>query len=210
MGNPVHIIHLNSQASEEYFRQVARIHSEEIRSGFLPQLGMNFLVKLYKCISSSAHAFLFAAVHNDQIVGFICGSTNTKKLYSEFFLRYGPQVFPLILPKLMNFNNIKRGFETLLYPDKKESLDLPRSEILNFCVSHRFQRMGIGKKLFFELIEEFRRREMHSIKIVTGFNQQSAQRFYEALGAQLLTHIEVHQGVSSALYTYRILENTSL
>ena len=98
----------------------------------------------------------------------------------------------------------KSIIETLFYPAQKFNYDLPKPEILNFCVSNEFQRKGVGKQLFYALIDKFRQIGIDQIKIVTGENQKKAQKFYESLSAKKVAEIEVHKGIKSLIYTYSI------
>jgi len=121
-------------------------------------------------------------------------------------MRNGIFILPLIIPKILSFRKIRRIFETLIYPQKKESIALPKNEILNFCISSDFQRKGIGKKLFKVLVSEFKNLNFNKIKIVTGLSQIKAQRFYESLGAIKVIDIEIHRNIKSLIYIYNINE----
>jgi ribosomal protein S18 acetylase RimI-like enzyme len=167
-------------------------------------MGMGFLRKLYRGISLSKHSFLIIAIHKEDVVGFICGSTNTKKLRTDFIIRYGFSFIPFVLRSVMARGRIRGLLETLCYPDRKEVCELPGSEILNFCVTEKLQKLGLGRKLFSALIDEFRKRGKSEIKIVTGCNQYSAQRFYESAGARLSKSCEIHSGTGSFIYVFTI------
>jgi ribosomal protein S18 acetylase RimI-like enzyme len=187
---------------------LARLHEDQIDGGFLASLGTRTLALLYSRLARSPRAVLFVATtggHDPTVVGFICGSTDTGKVYKDIILRSWPQFLPRILPKLFSLGAAKRIAETLLYPAKKPPApDLPKSEILNFCVSGTAQRKGVGRALFNALMTEFRRQEITACKIVTGASQVKAQRFYDALGAVRVATFEVHQGTQSVLYTFNI------
>lgn len=195
---------LTANSPEEYFSQIAKIHQDEIVEGFLSTLGVKFLSKLYCNLCDSPYAFLYVAIINNRICGFICGSTDTSKVYKYFIMRNGIFILPLIIPKILSFKKIGRIFETLIYPQKKENVALPKNEILNFCISSNFQRKGIGKKLFKVLVNEFKNLNFNKIKIVTGLSQIKAQRFYESLGAIKVTDIEIHRNTKSLIYIYDI------
>jgi ribosomal protein S18 acetylase RimI-like enzyme len=192
----------NSSAPRDIFDQVAEIHLAEINEGFLATLGSGFLKRLYRALAESPHAFLLIAMERDVVVGFICGGTDTAKVYRSFMMRWGVLILPSLLPKLFSFHRMKRIVETLLYPSKEEVADLPKPEILNFCVSSKHQRKGVGRLLFIELVKEFQSRGISRIRIVTGKDQRSAQGFYESLGAEKVAEFEVHEGTASLVYVY--------
>jgi ribosomal protein S18 acetylase RimI-like enzyme len=195
---------LTPQSSSIYFEQIARIHKEEIREGFLSTFGVGFLAKLYKAISQSPFTFLIAAIRQDCVLGFIVGSQDTNKFYKYFLTRYGLSALPLIIKKIFSFKSLRKVLEIFLYPQKIADKNLPNSEILNFCVTESLQGMGIGKKLFYSLVDEFKELGFDKIKIVTGGTQNKAQIFYESCKATLISQVEVHRGEKSLVYVYLI------
>jgi ribosomal protein S18 acetylase RimI-like enzyme len=204
MQRNVKIIQLDIKSKKTLFKEVANLHIKEIESGFLTYLGERFLTQLYRFISGSRSSFLIVALHNDEVIGFICGSSNTKRLFVEFIVRYGFIITPLLLPKFLHYKTVSSAFETIRYPYKQANITLPRSEILNFCVSNHTQRQGIGRKLFNALVSEYQNRKISEIKIVTGRDQFKAQKFYESLGAKLSRKFEIHKGADSLIYTFPI------
>lgn len=192
------------QSSKEVFRQLAEIHRQEIHAGFLSTLGEKFLVTLYESLSGMESAFVIAAFDGDKLLGFIVGALDTGAVYKSFFRAAGARAFLQVAPKLFSLARLKRTAETLLYPKRKQDVDLPEPEILNFCVRSDTQGSGVGGKLFAALCEEFRRRGVSEIRIVTGESQESAQRFYEHKGATLAASLEVHKGAQSRVYVYSL------
>lgn len=198
----IEIEKLNVDSQNSFFEEVSNIHQNEISEGFLATFGNSFLSILYKTIATSEYSFIYIAKSDNKVIGFICGCRNTSKLYFDFLIRAGYKAIFLIIPKLLNPKKIFRIFETLLYPSKKVNKDLPESEILNFCVDSSIQGKGVGKMLFNALVTEFRNSGIEKIKIVTGKNQISAQRFYEKIGAEKVADIEIHKETESLIFTY--------
>jgi hypothetical protein len=52
--------------------------------------------------------------------------------------------------------------------------------------------------------EEYRRRGIRRIRIVTGAGQESAIRFYDKMGAKLVGRLQVHANVESRMYVFTI------
>jgi ribosomal protein S18 acetylase RimI-like enzyme len=204
-NSKIKIRQIDKTAAIGSFRQIASIHKAEIKEGFLSTLGLSFLSLLYKSLSNSSYSFLIFAEEEGEIIGFICGGIDTNKVMKQFIMRYGIFVIPKLISNFFSLRKIKRILETLFYPVQKVNYNLPKPEILNFCVSNEFQRKGVGKKLFYALIDRFRQIGIDQIKIVTGENQKKAQKFYESLSANKVAEIEVHKGIKSSIYTYSIV-----
>ena len=195
----------NGETPMAIYKEMARIHKNEIDCGFLSTFPLSFLASLYRALSDSPHSFAFVAKNEaGVVVGFICGGIDTGKVMKRFLLRNAVRAFPYILPKVFSIGNFRKIIETLFYPSKDADDSLPPQEILNFCVDSNLQRLGIGKNLFFSLVDEFQQCGMTNFKIVTGESQTKAQRFYESLGAKEYKKIEIHKGTQSLVYLYDI------
>lgn len=209
MNSSIRIERLADSGAAADFEACARIHREEISKGFLSTLGGRFLALLYRTLAGSRRSFLLVARTGDGIVGLICGSEDTGAVYKEFAWKAGLGVIPLLLPRLLSPRRIVSVLETLLYPHRQRRSDLPEPEILNFCVSARGQGSGVGRLLFAALVDEFRVRGVSRIRIVTGVNQKTAQRFYERAGARLAGEISVHKGSPELVYIFDISPSVS-
>jgi len=202
----IRIVRLRPGDERARFEACGSIHEAEIPDGFLVRLGKRFLRVIYRHLSGSRHAFLFVALRGEMVLGFIAGCENTRELYREFLFRNPFTVGFAMLPLMFSPSMWKRVHETWRYPSRKLKVDLPDCEILNFCVVSNFQGKGVGGRLFSALCGEFQKREVLEIRIVTGGEQESAHRFYEAKGANLAGEITVHQGAASRVYVYRLMD----
>lgn len=184
---------------------VADLHAEVIVDGFLSSLGRPFLEPMYSGLARARCSFVITAHEGSELVGFVCAATDTRRAYLQFArTRSGLRAVRHLVPRLASIKTVRRVVETLLYPAKSISVNLPRAEILNFCVSPRRQGRGVGQQLFAALEIEFARRGVAEIRIVTGGEQRSAHRFYDRVGASRATELQVHQGTTSIVYTYPI------
>jgi ribosomal protein S18 acetylase RimI-like enzyme len=191
-------------------RDVARLHTEAIDQGFLTSLGQPFLATLYEGLAASRSSFVITATLDDELLGFICGATDTRRAYLEFALSSSaPRAALRVLPRLWSPSTIRRVVETLRYPSRRTSVELPSAEILNFCVTQSQRGLGIGRRLFEALVAEFSRRAVQEIRIVTGAEQRSAQAFYDRIGAHRVMELEIHEGMKSVAYTYTVREPRS-
>jgi ribosomal protein S18 acetylase RimI-like enzyme len=195
---------LPGPAPREVYRALAELHAAEISGGFLTSLGLPVLERLYRAIHGSRDAFIVVAEEQGRVVGFLCASIVTKKVYRHVLLTAWPTLLPVLARKLANWGTVRRCWETLRYPDKSPAPELPNAEILNFCVAARRQGAGVGRALFAAMEQEYCRRRVARIRIVTGAQQLSAIRFYEKIGARPAGNLEVHAAVKSRLFVHAI------
>ena len=186
------------------FVRLAQLHAEQITGGFLTSLGTPLLGRLYRAISQSPNAFILTASVGDRVVGFLCGSLNTRRVYRDVLAHSWIYLLPTIAARILSWRTLQRCWETLRYPTRRTATDLPQAEILNFCVAQDQQRHGVGRLLFAAMEKEFARRGVRDISIVTGATQLSAISFYEKIGASAAGTIEVHAHVESRLFRYAI------
>jgi ribosomal protein S18 acetylase RimI-like enzyme len=202
MNEPSLCHHVDGLTSE-LARDVARLHAAAIDRGFLTSLGEPFLATLYTGLAGLRSSFVITATLHGELLGFICGATDTRRAYLEFARsRSSPRAALTLLPRLFSLRTARRVAETLLYPTQATTVPLPSAEILNFCVTESQRGQGIGRRLFEALAAEFSRRHVDEIRIVTGAEQRSAQAFYDRIGARRVTELEIHEGTKSVVYTY--------
>ena len=195
---------LRPDEEPEVYEELARLHAKEISGGFLTSLGTAVLARLYRAIGQSPHAFILAASSNGHVVGFLCASTDTRKVYRHVLSRSWMHLLLPLVRRVFSWRTMRHCWETLRYPAHSPVPNLPAAEILNFCVTQKQQGLGIGQALFAVMKDEYRRQGVSQIRIVTGANQLSAIRFYEKIGAELVGRIEVHARTESRLFRYSI------
>jgi ribosomal protein S18 acetylase RimI-like enzyme len=206
VNDAVGILKVDRSRPAQFWRDVAALHRQEIHGGFLTSLNPRFLESIYRSIAGSKEAFLLAATDgaSGRLLGFICGSTNTRKTLVHSVLHSGPGPMLSILPSMFSLHTVGRIFETIRYANGGATETLPRAEILNFCVDRTVQGRGIGKMLFAALRDEFRARGVKTIKIVTGESQITAQQFYHAVKARPAGTVEIHNDSHSVVFLYDI------
>lgn len=189
-------------AKKEEAWQIAKIHHQEIKDGFLSQLGEKFLFQLYKSIASSPYSFIIVAEKNNQIIGFVSGSINVNKLYKNFLKKYFLKTFFILLPKIFKPSIIKKIIETLHYPYQKKTL--PRPELLTIAVKKQFWGQGIASLMFKTFISEMEKRQVEQFKVIVGENLSSAINFYKKAGFVFHSLFSVHKNKSSKIYIYKL------
>jgi len=183
--------------------EIARIHFQEIKWGFLSELGEKFLYYFYQAMIGSESAFLIVAENNESIVGFVSGCANLKKFYKEFVKKYSFKIPFILLTKIFDLSVIKKVFETIKY-SKKEKQNLPQAELLSIAVSSEFQGQGVSQKLLEKFLFEMRKRNIDQFKVIVGENLIRAIRFYEKKGFEFHSKSFVHQDMPSRIYIYNI------
>jgi ribosomal protein S18 acetylase RimI-like enzyme len=175
--------------------KIAEIHKQEIKMGFLSSLPISFLEKIY--LSVIENDFCVVAKENDNVVGFIAGTIDIKKLYSFFSKKYFFYSIMVFLPKILN---VKKIIEDIFYIKKEEI----RPELLTIAVKENFQGQGIAKKMFEVFVSEMKRRGVKMFKVVVGDELKPAISFYEKNGFEFVKETEVHKGQKSRIYIYHL------
>jgi len=183
--------------------EIAKIHKQEINQGFLSQLGIKFLAKLYEAMILSKESFVVVAKENNQIIGFISGCVNVKNFYKDFLKNHTFSAIIILLPKFFNFVTIKKIFETLKYSKRKED-NLPEAELLVIASKREFHGKGIALKTFECFINEMKKREIEQFKVIVGENLSRAIGFYKKMGFSFHSNTNIHGKESSRIYIYNI------
>ncbi len=182
---------------------IAKLHKKEISKGFLSSLGERFLTLLYEAMCVSKNAFVIVYIQNKKIEGFISGCVNVKEFFKEFFqyLIEKPYRFFYLFIKMLSIDRVRGIIEILLYPKKER--DLPQAELLTIAVSRKLQGKGISRLLFNEFLNEMRKRNIKTFKVIVGENLPRAVKFYEKMGFRFLTSIYTHKDKLSRVYIYQ-------
>jgi len=189
-------------AKKNESRQIAEIHRQEIKKGFLRSLKKSFLTKLYSAIIESEFSFCIVAESDALIIGFIAGATNITKFYQYFLKKYFFQATLTLLPHIFNLRTLRKIFETLFYPKKEK--ELPKAELLTIAVKKKFQGKGAASQMFEKFVLEMKERGVNTFKVVVGKELLPAIKFYERVGFQFLKEIKIHGQESSLVYLYKI------
>ncbi len=140
-----------------HLSEVAQLHIEGIKEGFMHSLGRKFVRLLYQAVIESDKAFGFVAVRDGKVLGFISCAENTGAVSKVVLRRNLFKLLWAYLPKMLRLKNIKNSIETLLYSVRRGN-DLPSAELLAIVVAQEARGLGLGKKLVETSCNEFRRR----------------------------------------------------
>lgn len=126
------------------------------------------------------HLCRFVVVNEGKIIGFTCCAENRGAFYKYALGKHFLGLSWAMLPKMLRLCNIRNAVEKLFHSSRAEN-GLPSAEILAIAIDEQSRGMGVGKKLIEHSREEFRKRGIGQIKVITGEAQQ-AKGFYETRG----------------------------
>jgi len=169
--------------------EVADIHLKALEGDFLPSLGFDFLKTFYSGIVGKKAVYSFGIFEEDKLQGFVIGTTDSKKFFSDAFKE---NIFKLIILLLFELFKkptlLKNILETLLYPNKTSG---PKAELVVIAIRKNFQGKGAGKSLVGILEREFKRNGIKRYKL-TVHADKGAVGFYEHLKYQRTSSFQLY------------------
>lgn len=181
---------------------VANLHIDSLKTGFLPSLGVNFLALLYRCIDEAEFSTLIVKYKNDQLIGFVSGTNGNFSLYRKM-INYPVDLFLAIFPAIFNFKKIKRIFNLFNHMSGSQRKKYPSAELLTICVHQDFRRKGIADDLYTSLLNHFKSKSISKFVIIVGKSLKS-NMFYVKQGAKVMGELEVHKGTTSYVYIHEV------
>jgi len=129
-------------ANKDDCLEVAKLHVQEIKSGFLSELGEKFLYYFYQTMVDSFSAFLIVAEDNNLIVGFISGCTDFKNFYRDFAKKYAFRVSLALFKKFFSINSLKKYLKLRSILNKKKKIYLNQNLFqLRFLLNSRVREL---------------------------------------------------------------------
>jgi ribosomal protein S18 acetylase RimI-like enzyme len=184
--------------------QVAELHRDGIRSGFLSSLGRRFLTSLYKAVPSCPSGFGYVWEDDDgSVLGFVACAESTGGLYRQALLRRGASMMGSVLLHVFSWQFVKKAWETLRYPAKTAD-GLPPAEVLSIAVREDARGKGIAKALMDRALRELRARQIDQVKVAVGAMLRPVNRLYRACGFGLAVERE-HHGLPMNIYVSQLL-----
>lgn len=184
---------------KDHSAQVAQLHITGISSGFISSLGEKFVTVLYESIAQSPYSFGFVEEVDNKVVGFVTFTTNLKGLYKSVIRKNLFRFSFLLFSKLFSFSTVKKIFETLFYPNRSDTSDLPKGELLSIAVIESERGKGIAKALIQRGLAECYSRGIPNVKVLVADFNKSANKLYQKSGFEYVTQVENH-GIVSNIY----------
>lgn len=183
----------------EHARQVARLHIEGIRMGFISSLGENFVTALYEGFCESPESFGYVAVKDGKVIGFASFTTNLNKLYRTVIWKRGFRFFSLLVQEHLSWTVFRKVLETLIYPKRIEKHKIPKAEFLSMAVAPEARGHGLATRFVQMGFEECRRRGVRELKILAAEVIGPINKMYEKFGFPKVTQIQ-NYGITSNVY----------
>lgn len=159
--------------------KVVKLHKQEL-PGFLSEVGEEFLKKFYEVSLSIPEIFTYVAKEDEQILGFVSSVSTTKGLHKKIILKDIVGFATIFLRYFIAHpEKIVKVVKTGGYPGF--SNDSP--ELLTIAIVKKYQRKGIGSKLFKKTAAEFKKRGFKKFK-VSVYDKLPVNQFYKKMGCQ--------------------------
>ena len=179
---------------------IAKLHVKFINQGFLSTLGIPFLSLLYEAIDKDSGSILLIIKNDLNIIGFVSGTSNLKKVYQQLLLQ-PLRLFCSLKSCFFSPSKIYKIIEILLIiRNNSSSVDLPKQELLSIVVDSKCQGKRYAETLFKDLCGYFKEKGASSFIIVVGSDLSRASAFYTKMGAVPVKEIQVHKGGSSMVF----------
>lgn len=171
---------------------VARLHEQEIDFGFISTLGKRFLTSLYAAMLESGQAVIYVAEADGQVIGFCAVTRDVGKMYKAILHKKWWKFCLLLLPRAFSLKVITHCYETLRYPGREDTLDLPEAELLSIAVDKAWANRGIGKLLTRQAIGDIAELGVSCLRVAVLESTLAANRFYPKIGfvfhSQIMNH----------------------
>ncbi len=187
----------------DYAQQVAALHIQCIRTGFISSMGIDFVTYLYEAIVQSNSSFGVVAVRNGKVLGFATFTTNINTLYKSIVWRKGLKFALLLAGHICSLKRVKRMFETLFYPARIKHKDLPSAELLSIAVAGEEQRKGLASQLIEMGFRHYREAGVDKVKVLIGADNKAGNKLYLKSGFEPAGQI-INHGLPSNIYVAQI------
>lgn len=184
---------------ENFFRQIAAIHAEQLKAGFLPLLGQEILERIYRHASCNSDALLLAVVDGDTVLGFVMGAISTRDFYLTFALR---NFIPLVWRLMTRPTLLLRTLSATKYA-ASSTRGQATAELLSIAVKQGVDRKGVGSSLLCAFQQQLRERKITSFHVLAADTQKPALAFYRKHAG-----VVVNETTLGGLHSYRFRINT--
>lgn len=182
----------------EEFSWIASLHKNSIATGFISSLGEKFLSRLYHGISKHPLSCVIVEKNNHgRLIGFISGSLSISNCYQYVITHNFVGLGLPIIFKLFSLSTIKKIFETLIYPMRKNRSNFnTQAELLSIAVTANSRGKGVGSRLVKSLEDFFKENNFSgTYKVVTAADDKSSNDFYKSVGFHFVQEFKHHNNL---------------
>ena len=131
------------------------------------------------------NCFIADAINHHQIIGYVCGTTDTEKKELQYK--------KVIHRKLLTLLNLSR-IQPRLVSSVTTDIILSYPAHLHINILPKYQRSGLGTRLIHHFEEHISQKGVRGVHLQTTNYNRKAVPFYKKLGYHLLNDIEIPYG----------------
>lgn len=170
---------------------ISEIHQSSQKGTFLTLLGREFLTVLYDQISQSGYSVSYAALYQDQVIGFIVGTFDTGYLFKNVIRKRLFRLGWLVLNQGLKHPPLFwQTFKTLAYPHQIP--DTPKAELLALAVHPDWRNQQIGSRLLQQLIQDMKTAKVEKMVVTVDGHNDGALRFYQRFNFVYLADLKMY------------------
>lgn len=178
---------------------VARLQRESIQTGLTAYLGQRFCERLYWGLAHTPHSFVLVYEEDKEVLGFVCGATNTSRMYRSVLARHFFSLAFAALGKLLRPAVLGKALTAIRRPKTFTSGDfaewnLPEAELVSIAVDPAAQGKRIGVQLVEGLFARLLERGCERVRVWTVEENERAVEFYQKCGFRWLGMRRHHTG----------------
>ncbi|MDT0684517.1 GNAT family N-acetyltransferase [Roseicyclus sp. F158] len=189
------------------YREIAALHVEGIKDGFLSSLGVDVLALIYRAIDEADECVLIVEMDEDCVIGFVAGGAGMRPIYKRMLARF-PQLVKALAPELLKPKKLRGLAEILTRRGSQDEgaadTNLPDAELFSIVVASANRGQGVADRLYVEFARQLAKRGFDAFKIMVGEDLQTAHSFYRRMGAVPKLTATFHKGAKSVLYVHRL------
>lgn len=171
------------------------IHLRSFEGFFLTFMGRRFLHVLYRAICNDPTGIGFLIRINDEIAGFVIGTSQISGLYSRlikshFFEFCFASIYPIIRKPTALFHLLR----TFTFTKQQEPSE-DSATLMSIAISPEFQGNNLGKILVEKFLDEASNRGCKKTNLNTDAeNNDKTNKFYQKLGFSIHQTFTTHEG----------------
>lgn len=165
--------------------RITKLYYSNIKESFFSMFGMDFLSLLLEAILTSEFTIGYVLELNQEVEGFIIGTTDTSKLFRNVFCKKWSnllsKVFVAILRKPAIFKHV---FDSFNYSAKTHIEDT-KAELLFIAIESEYRDQDFGKMLINRTLQEIRNKGIGKVKVSTLNSNKVVNKMLENFGVKL-------------------------
>lgn len=170
---------------------VARLQRESIQVGLTAYLGQRFCERLYWGLATTRYSFVLVYEEQGQVLGFVCGATDTRKMYRSLIARRFVSLTLAAFTRLMRPSVLRKAWISIRRPKRFTRGDfaewnLPEAELISIALDPAAQGKRIGTQLVGALFRRLRKAGCDRVRVWTSEENDRAVKFYQKHGFQWL------------------------